>query len=570
MGTLSFTPAAPLAREGVLKPEIGVIHNHLLSAAEEMRRTLIRTAFSPVIYEVLDFGISLYDRQKRLIADAPGLAFFLGANDYALTRGVEHVGEENLEPGDVIALNYPYWSSAHAADVALFSPVFDQGELFAYTCIRAHWMDLGAKDPGYVLDSTEVHQEGLILPALKVYKRGTPDRELFDLIRFNSRLPEIVLGDLEAQFAATQTGGRRLRAIRRKFGSELFESAADGILDYGERLTRAELAKLPFGTWTATETVDDDGVTEDPIHLEAEVSVDENSFAVDFSRSSDAVAGPVNIPFGLTETICKVALKALTTPNHPSNAGCFRPLSVTAPPGNLFHAVYPAATYTQWSAMVALELIFKALAKGMPDRVAACSGGDIPGFMMIGRDPRTGRDYAISNNEPVGWGAARGHDGCNALNHVSATLVRNTPIEVLESKTGMFFDRLEIEPDSGGPGQWRGGVGVRREIRFTTPGHFLTITKKSKTSPWGLEGGGEPEPTRFVFFPDSERERDSGTWRADVAPGDRVTVLSAGGGGFGDPLQRDRDRVQTDIEDGYVSREAAALDYGYQSKPGDR
>lgn len=548
----------------MLTPATGVVHNHLLSAAEEMRRTLIRTAFSPVIYEVLDFGISLYDRKKRLIADAPGLAFFLGANDYALQQGIAHVGVENLAPGDVVALNYPYWSSAHAADVALFAPVFEDDELFAFTCIRAHWMDLGAKDPGYVLDSTEIHQEGLILPALKIYKQGKPDRELFDLIRFNSRLPDVVLGDLEAQFAATQTGCERLRAIRRKFGSATFESATDGILDYGERLTRAKLAELPTGSWSATEVVDDDGVSDEPIHLEAKVSVEADRFAVDFSRSSDAVQGPVNIPFGLTETICKVALKALTTPRHPSNAGCFRPLQVTAPPGNLFHAVYPAATYTQWSAMVALELVFKALAQGMPDRIAACSGGDIPGFMMIGREPRTGRDYAISNNEPVGWGAARGHDGCNALNHVSATLVRNTPIEVLESRTGMFFDRLEIEPDTGGVGEWRGGVGVRRDIRFTTAGHFLTITKKSKTPPWSLEGGGRPDPTQFIFFPGTKAERRCGTWRADVEPGDRVTVLSAGGGGFGDPKRRDPERVQLDIEDGYVTRAAAADEYGYE------
>ncbi len=536
-----------------------VIHSYLGSAAEEMRRTLIRTAFSPVIYEVLDFGISVYSKDLDLIADAPGLAFFLGANDYAIRKGVEHVGVENLEPGDIVILNYPYWSSAHAADVAMFTPVFDDGEdaPFAYVCIRAHWLDLGAKDPGYVLDSTDIHQEGLILPALKVYKRGRPDREIVDLIRFNSRLPDNVLGDLEAQVAAVNTGIRRLKQIRRKFGGEQLETAIEGILDYGERVTRKALLDLPDGTWEAEDIMDDDGIDDVKIPMRVKVTIDGDRFVVDFSASPDMVAGPVNIPFGLTQTISKVALKILTTPSHPSNAGCFRPLDVVAPPGNLFHAVYPAATYTQWAAMIAMELVFKALAKAMPDRIAACSGGDVPGFLMYGKEPETNRDYAISNNEPVGWGAACNHDGSNALNHISTTMIRNTPIEVLEAKTGMQFESVELRCDSGGAGNHRGGLGIRRDIRIVWPGHFLSITKKSKTPPWALAGGLSPEPNTMHFFPDTERSKKTGTHRAAVEVGDRIVSISAGGGGHGHPWKREPQKVLDDVLDGYVSTEAA-------------
>ena len=538
---------------------IGVIHSYLGSAAEEMRRTLIRTAFSPVIYEVLDFGISIYSREMELIADAPGLAFFLGANDYAVKKGSERVGMDNLEPGDIIVLNYPYWSSAHVADVALFAPVFDDGEdsPFAFTCIRAHWLDLGAKDPGYVLDSTDMHQEGLILPAVKVYKRGKPDKEILDIIRFNSRLPENVLGDLEAQVAATQAGIRRLKQIRHKFGGETLDAAIAGILDHGERVTRKALLKIPNGAWEAEDLMDDDGIDDEIIPLRVRVAVEDEKFIVDFSKSPDAVKGPVNIPFGLTQTICKVALKILTAPTHPSNAGCFRPLEVIAPPGNLFHAVYPSATYTLWSAMVALELIFKALAKAMPDRIAACSGGDVPGFLMYGNAAGSGRPYAISNNEPVGWGAAANHDGANALNHVSTTMVRNTPIEVLEAKTGMQFDRVELRCDSGGGGKFRGGLGIRRDIRFVWPGHFLSITKKSKTPPWALEGGLSPEPNALRLFPGTDKSRTVGTYRTPVAVNERIVSISAGGGGYGQPAQRDPQLVLDDVLDGYVSIQAA-------------
>lgn len=536
-----------------------VVHSYLSSAAEEMRRTLIRTAFSPVIYEVLDFGISLYNSDMELIADAPGLAFFLGANDYAIKKGVEHIGVENLQPGDIVILNYPYWSSAHVADVALFAPVFDDNEArpFAYTCIRAHWMDLGAKDPGYVLDSTDVHQEGLILPPIKVYKGGQPDPEILDLIRFNSRLPDTVLGDLEAQVAATRTGIKRLQQIRRKFGREALDSAIRGILDYGERITRKALRAIPNGSWTAEDMIDDDGVDDRLIPLRVKVTVEDEKFTVDFSASPDAVRGPVNTPLGLTQTLCKVALKILTAPTHPSNAGCFRPLQVIAPPGNIFHAVYPAATYTQWSSMVAMELVFKALTKALPQQIAACSGGDVPGFMMYGNHPRSTEPYAISNNEPVGWGAAASHDGENALNHISTTLVRNTPVEVLEAKTGMYFERVQLRCDSGGAGTFRGGLGIRRDIRFVWPGHFLSITKKSKTPPWSLAGGQSPEPNAMHLFPGTDQYKKVGTYRTAVAAGDTITSASAGGGGYGDPAQRDPQRVLDDVLDGYVSVEAA-------------
>ena len=535
-----------------------VIRSYLLSAAEEMRRTLVRTAFNPVIYEVFDFGISLYDRNLELIADAPGLALFLGANDYAIRKGVEYIGRGNFERGDIVLMNYPYWNSAHAMDVTLFAPVFAQNadEPFAFTCIRAHWMDLGAKDPGYVLDSTDVHQEGLILPGMKVYKRGRPDREILELIRFNSRMPELVIGDLEAQVAATRTGERRLIEIHEKFGGAQLEEAIQKILAHGEAQVREGLTKLPRGTWTAEDLVDDDGITDTPVPIKVAVTIDDHGMHCDFAGSSPAVRGPINMPFGLTETVCKLVLKSLTTPNEPSNAGHFRPLTVAAEPGTLFHAVYPAATFTLWTAHLAIELVYKALAKGMEERLAASSGGDVPGFMMVGNDP-SGSLSAVSNNDPVGWGATARHDGANATNHISGSLVRNTPIEVMEIRTGMLMDSLELRCDSGGAGRFRGGLGATRKIAFRSSGEFLTVTKKTKTRPWALAGGCDTDPISMVLFPGTAREKRVGTYRAKVAAGDRAIYETAGGAGYGPAIEREPSLVLEDVLEGYVSMDAA-------------
>ena len=540
-----------------------VIRSYLLSAAEEMRRTLVRTAFNPVIYEVFDFGISLYDRNLELIADAPGLALFLGANDYAIRKGVEYIGRENFERGDIVLMNYPYWNSAHAMDVTLFAPVFAQNAEapFAFTCIRAHWMDLGAKDPGYVLDSTDVHQEGLILPGMKVYKRGRPDREILELIRFNSRMPELVIGDLEAQVAATRTGERRLIEIHEKFGGAALDDAIQRILAHGETQVREALTKLPHGTWTAEDLVDDDGITDTPVPIKVEVTIDDHGMHCDFAGSSPAVRGPINMPFGLTETVCKLVLKSLTTPEEPSNAGHFRPLTVAAEPGTLFHAVYPAATFTLWTAHLAIELVYKALAKGMEERLAASSGGDVPGFMMVGIDP-SGSLYAVSNNDPVGWGATAKHDGVNATNHISGSLVRNTPVEVMEIRTGMLMNSLELRCDSGGAGRFRGGLGATRKIAFRSSGEFLTVTKKTKTRPWPLAGGRDTDPISMVLFPGTAKEKRVGTYRAQVAAGDQAIYETAGGAGYGPPMEREPSLVLEDVLEGYVSVDAARDIYG--------
>ena len=541
-----------------------VIRNYLIFAAQEMKATLVRTAFNPVIYEVLDFGLSIYDSELNLIAEAPGLTMFLGANDYSVKRVVEYLGKDTFESGDVVISNYPYWNAAHTYDASIISPVFvpEREEAFGFLCVRAHLADLGAKDPGYVLDSTDMHQEGLVFPGTKIFKRGRIDEELFELIRFNSRMPEIVVGDLNAMVASIRTGERRLQELTRKFGAEIVTEAIKIILNHGEATTAKALAQLPRGSWSAEDFIDDDGISDESIPMKATITISDSEFIVDFTGSAGTQNGPVNMPFGSTLAMCKVAFKSITTPDTPSNAGHSRALRVVAPPGNLFHAVYPAPTFTLWTGIVGLELLFKALSQAMPEQLAASSGGDVPGFMMLGTHPDTGKFFALSNNDPVGWGASKDHDGANSLIHLSESIVRNTPLEVLETNTTMFFERCEVRRDSGGAGKFRGGLGLRRDIRFLTDGEFMTVMKKTKSRPWALAGGLEPEANTVIAFPGTEKELRMSTKRVPVNEGDRIILLTAGGGGYGPPLERDAELVKEDLADGFISAESAREVYG--------
>jgi N-methylhydantoinase B len=542
---------------------VEIVRNYLHSAANEMQRTLIRTAYNTTIYEMLDFGISIYDADLNLVADSPGLTLFLGANDYSIKKGVEYVGEENLNPGDIVMMNYPYWSSAHTLDPCLFSPVFDDAEddIIGYTVVRAHWMDLGAKDAAYVHDSTEVYQEGILFPGTKVYKQGEPDDEILELLRFNTRVPEKVIGDLNAQIASLKVGNQRLRELHEKYGSETIESAVDNVVEHGEQQTREALRKLPDGTWSAEDYVDDDGINDELVKVAAEVTIDGDEFSIDFSASSDEVEGPINVPFGETITMGKLCLKTLTTPEEPSNAGHYEPLSVTAPEGNLFHATHPAPTFTLWPSMLGVETVFKALSKGL-DTVPAHSGADICAFMTWGDDPDTGRSYMLGCNEGVGWGATDSHDGANGLMHITESNVRNTPVEILEHKAPLEVECVELRTDSGGVGAQRGGLGIHRSYLFTADSNALVTVKKTKTDGWGIGKGSPGARNEVVLRPGTEEAVSTGTCRDSFAAGERLWNRSGGGGGYGDPEDRPPEAVRDDVLDGYVSREAAREAYG--------
>jgi len=541
---------------------VEVIRNYLTSAAGEMQRTLVRTAYNTIVYEIKDFGLSLYDSDLNLVADSPGLTLFLGANDYSLQKGVEHVGEENFEDGDVVIMNYPYWSSGHTLDICVILPVFVGDDLKGYAVSRAHLLDVGQKDPGYVLDSTDVHQEGILFPGTKLYKAGELDEEIRDLLRYNTRVPDKVIGDVNAQVAALRTGKQRFTDLYGKYGAETVEQSIDRILEYGEERAHSAVADLPDGTWNAVDYADGAIDNDDLLRIDTTVTIDGDEMTVDFSGSSDQVDAPFNVPIGMTRTVARLCLKTITTPDEESNAGHYAPLSVEVPEGTLYNPSYPAPTFAVWPAMLAVDVIYKALATGMPDRIPASSGGDILSITIYGEHPDTGKQIVEATNQGIGWGATDDHDGGSALMHISETMVQNIPVEVLENKAPVEIDRLELRQDSGGPGRHRGGLGIRRDFRFTDEIGALSIIQKTETEGWGLEGGEPGAKNAVVLYPGTDREFGTGMMRRDFQAGEVLSNQSAGGGGFGDPFERDPEMVGQDVIDGYVSRESAREDYG--------
>jgi len=543
--------------------DIEIIRNLFLSAAEQMRRTLVRTAVNAVIYEVLDFGISIADRSQRMISEAAGITSFIGANDYALGKVLEYMDSGQFDEGDIVMMNYPYWSSAHTPDALLMAPVFIPGidGPEAYLCVRAHWLDIGAKDWGYVIDSTDMHQEGLILPPVKLVKKGIVDEELMSIIRFNSRLPDLIIGDFNAQVSALRTGERCVKEAYEKFGATLIHEALDALVQHSENESREAVRNLPDGTWEAHDWMDDDGITDDMIRIAVKVTIDGDRFIADYSDSDPMVTGPNNMPIGATITMAKTYFKYLTTPHLPSNHGHYAPLEVIAPEGNLFHAIYPAATYVLWTKMVAFELIAQALSQAV-ESIPASSGADLPGFMSMGVQHQTGKKFIVSNNEGIGWGGTYHHDGANALQQPSGSSSRNTSLEVLEHTSNIFHERLELITDSAGAGLHRGGLGVRRNISFVADSEVISMKKKTKTSAWGLKGGGKPSRNGMIVWPGTKKEKVVGLKRVFMEKGESFSNFTAGGGGWGHPYEREVEKILNDLKNEYISKDAARDDYG--------
>jgi len=546
-----------------------VIRHALLAAAEEMARNLCRTAYNTVVYEIHDYGIGLHDVHGDVVADAPGIAVFTRGNDHGIKEAVRFLGADTLKPGDVILLNYPYWSSAHTLDPLVFAPIHAEGQLIGYASCRIHVLDLKQKDPGYVLDSTDMSQEGIFFPASRLYREGVANDDIFNLIRYNSRMPERTIGDLQAQVSACFSGVQRTREIAEKYGVDDLRQAMTAINEHGERLARLALAKLPRGTWTAHDFLDTDGVDLDRlIKMNVTVTVSEDEMIIDWTGSEKNVRGPINMPLGGTEALCSLIFKSMTTPDTPVVAGNFAPLTIITEPGSVMHAVPPMPTFTLWTGLLAGEVVLKALAEGMPELVPACSGGDVCSMMGLGVNPRNGEAWLEATNEAVGFGGHAGGDGADGIMHLSEPGCRNNPVEVLETKSPMFIESYGYRPDSGGAGRNRGGVGVGRSYRFTAPSTGICLVYKTKTKPWSIDGGAVGENNHIILNPGTDREVVQGGSYNHLDTGDVLVNNTGGGGGYGDPFEREPARVAVDVRNGFVSAAAAERDYGVVVEPG--
>lgn len=544
-----------------------VIRHALVSACDEMARNLCRTSYNTVVYEIHDYGIGLHDDNGDIVADTPGIAVFTRGNDYGIKRSIEFLGREEMKPGDVFFLNYPYWSSAHTLDPLIFAPIHVDERLVGFASCRVHVLDLKQKDPGYVLDSTDMYQEGIFFPVVRLYRQGEIQNDIFNIVRFNSRLPSHTIGDMQAQVSAVVTGVRRTKEMADKFGADTLVEAMQAINDHGERLALAALRRMPKGSWSAVDYVDHDGVDLDkPVKMAVTITVTDDEMIVDWSESADDVRGPINLPRGMTEAFNCLIFKALTTPDWPVTAGNFRPLRIITKEGSVMHAVPPMPTFTLWTGLLGGEVMLKALAEGMPDKVPACSGGDVCSVMALGMNPRTGAPWLEATNDAVGFGAHAGGDGEDGIMHITEPGCRNNPVEVLEVKGPMLIESYGYRTDTGGLGKHRGGVGISRVYKFQAPTTAISILYKT-TPPWGFNGGGMADPNHVLIDPGTDREvRQGGSYNI-LEAGQGLANNTGGGGGWGNPLERDPAAVARDVRNGFVSPESAERDYGVAVDP---
>lgn len=525
-----------------------------------------RTAMLPILYEYNDFGMSLYDDGLNLLADAPGLPIFLGSLDVCIARSLEEIGgREALRPGDVLFNNHPFLTGGQPPDAALMKPIFKGETLLGFAALRAHMGDLGAKNP-YPVDSTDLFQEGTLFPAIKLYEEGRLNEAIVRVIGANSRLPVETVGNVLAAAAALEPCVDKVVSIVEKYGHDAYRATVEEIVKQGEHAVRTAIEQIPDGVYTCVDHMDDDGVTDGPVMLAVTVTVQGSEIEIDLSESAGTQVGPINCPWPYTLTSCRFALKCITTPELPPNGGESRPLTVVAPEGSIFNPVPPAPTFLGGGPSLRLvDMIVRALAPALPERIPADNAGDLVMIIAYVADPQSRRLNFFFDAGALGHGATSKHDGMNGLIHPIEAGCESLPTEVLETRMPVRKRRFEFLTDSGGPGRRRGGLAAEAEFEFLSDGTAVVWAEKSEASTvLGVDGGGSPpERNTMVVYPDTPQELRLGK-RADLnlRPGDRIVARPAGGGGYGDPLEREPELVAWDVKNEYVSREHAERVYG--------
>jgi N-methylhydantoinase B len=544
---------------------VEIVRNALIAAADDMNATLMRSAYTPVIYECGDCVVALLDADHQVLGQSAGLPIFLG-NLESCTRATEELhGHGIWQPGDVWILNDSYLGGTHLNDVTIFGPVFVDGELAGFTATRAHWIDVGSKDPGGSMDSVSIFQEGLRLGPQKLLENGVPVAALMDTIAHNVRFPYPTTGDMNAMIATIATGQVRLEELVRRFGAEVLRQARDDIFAQTERLERETVRAIPDGVYTAEGCLDNDGIDlATPVAVKLRITVSDDEIEFDLTESADQTTGPVNCGAAQAVSACRVGYKLLVSPDLPGNGGSFRPMKVKVREGSVFGAVAPAACQWYFSSLgLLIDLVARALAPVLPRKVAAASHGDSMVVMFAGTDPRHGGDYVSLEATLGGWGGWAGADGEDALiNNVNGSL-KDVPIEVLEARFPLRVTRYGFRQDSGGPGRWRGGNGVVREY---TALHDCTVSlwfERSVTPAWGLFGGHGATPPEVVINPGRPNERRLLKVNGlRLRAGDTVRCLTGGGGGYGDPAERDPSAVRADVADRHLSAQRADRVHG--------
>lgn len=548
-----------------------VVQNGLQQVASEMDLTFERAAFSPVISEGLDRSDGIYSRDNgEVIAQGElGLPIFVGVMQFTTRAVIEHVktaGAEPLCPGDIFIVNDPYCGGTHLMDVKMVKPYFYRGRLWAFLSNTGHWPDTGGSVPGgFSTRATEVQQEGLRLPPVKLFREGVMQPDILSIILANIRVPEERIGDIKAQVAALTVGEKRLTALLDRYGEETVTACIAELRRRSEQMMRAHIAKIPDGVYTGEAFVDSDGVDPDPLAIRLRIKKDGTDLHFDFSESSRPCRGPLNSVIATTKAAVYLAIKHIF-PTVPINAGCFEPLRIADPHGTFLYARYPrpvSGCAAEVSARIA-ECVFTTLARAIPDDLFAAPAGTSGNLTLGGYDPLKERHYIMYVFSGGGYGGST--DGDGLTNGCSTIGISKTqPTEVLEHHYPVLFERYALRERSGGAGKTRGGFGVDYKIRVRRGETLLSfLMDHGRFGPPGLFGGKDGAPNEVIV---SRQGGDyvSPHWSKDedirLVAGDAITVRTPGGGGYGDPLERDPALVLRDVARGYLTAEDAERDY---------
>ena len=550
--------------------QLEVIRSALVAACEQMSVTIWRTSRSTVVREMLDYSTALFDADGQNIAQATRIPVHLNSMATCLEDLLaEHVPLDQWRDGDVIITNDPYCGGQHLPDILAFRPVFIDGKPIAIVGTLCHHIDVGGRSAGsYDPLATEIFQEGIRIPPLKLFEGGERNDAVFRLILNNSREPEKLEGDLSSQMAALEVGTAEVLRIAARYGADSLRAATLRIMDQSEQAMRAALAAMPDGAYTFEDFVDDDGITDDPLALRVRVTIEGERATVDFEGTSPQAAGSVNCTLNMTKSAVYFAVMSAAGGDFAANSGCYRPIEVVAPHGSVVNCRSPAPVVNRMlTGHRVVNVVLGALAQAAPDQIAAAYYG-VSYVYSLGTEKEDGSPDVYLEIEVGGWGAHPDEDGANAFSAGFHNLA-NSPIEMVESSHPVTFNGYGLVPDSGGAGTRRGGLGLYREWRLDAPrGVLSTSFERFKYPPYGLSGGRPAAPGRLVLWRDGERQEMAAKLSGVILKqGDVVRLETSGGGGFGDPIERPRDAVARDLDDGYVSAESAADDYGFA---GDR
>jgi N-methylhydantoinase B len=546
--------------------DYSVVTSSLTGIVREMQNSIYRTGYSTAIRESLDASCGILTADGRLVGQYSVIATHMGAFPACVRGLLQRIPLRDMEPGDAYVMNHPYQGgNAHVPDVAVVTPVFDGSDVVAFCANLAHKSDLGAIVPGGgSAQATEVYHEGLLLPPLAYVKAGRVVAQVEAIIAANSRTPDLVLGDLNGQVGANRLGTQRLQALLEKHGRQTVLDIAEELFDRTERRVRRELERWPDGVAEAEAYLDNDGIRLDqPIYLHVRVEKRGGSISFDFSRAQEQSGGAINIRPPLVRACCYYALVGSIDPNLPNNDGLARVVSTTFREGTVLNPRFPAAVNIyMYTLLLTTEIVLKALGELVPERVmAACGTG--AGMTIAHRDPHTGESVVQYELFGSGTGGRSGKDGVTGV-QIHVTNCRVTPIEIVESEFPVRINRFEIVQDSGGAGEWRGGLGFEREYELLGPEALWSVrADRHVYRPWGVRGGGEALPGQhLVQVGTADQHQVPGRYGGHrMRQGDTIVVRTSGGGGYGDPHRRNPERVREDVRNGYVSETAAANTY---------